>query len=93
MSVSRMGVGVRVTHASSVVWCPHLLPQDSLQDTGVFTSVQMLPCRKQAVLVTFSIDVKRHRNQGNLQTKAFNWGLAHSFRRRVHDHHGGERAW
>lgn len=58
MSVLSVGVGVRVTHRFSVVWSLHLLPQYSLlygtaYSTGVFLSIQMLPCRKQAVLVTF----------------------------------------
>ena len=30
--------------------------------------------------------VKRHHNQGNLEKKAFDWGLAYSFRGSVHDH-------
>lgn len=37
----------------------------------------------------FSITMKRH-HQGNLSKKAFNWGLDHSFRGLIHDHHGGK---
>lgn len=41
------------------------------------------------VLGCFSITMKRH-HQGNLSKKAFNWGLDHSFRGLIHDHHGGK---
>lgn len=35
-----------------------------------------------------SIAARRHRDQGYVQMKACTWGLAYSFRGRVHDHQG-----
>jgi hypothetical protein len=33
-----------------------------------------------SAIVIFSIALKRHHNQGNLEKKVFNWGLAYSYR-------------
>jgi hypothetical protein len=37
--------------------------------------------------------VKRYHDQGNLQRKAFNWGLAYSLRNLVYHHHHHGREW
>lgn len=61
--------------------------------SAVFNTIKL----KKHPAIFFSIFMKRHHNQSNLQKKEFDWGFAYSSEQVVQDHqhgeHGSRRAW
>jgi hypothetical protein len=57
---------------------------------GLFLGTENSTITNMDCLSHCSVAVKRHHDQGYLQEKVFNWGLAYSFRGLVYGHHGGQ---